>query len=115
MPFEWRLAPDSLLDAPEVHDLLWRGTRRPRAALILTREPLPAGELARAIRAFVPHAGAAAGVLGRAHIADGAVVLGAGSHGEHLTRNEFEFHASFRPARPAGDMRHYGYSVPLGC
>jgi hypothetical protein len=37
------------------------------------REPLPAGELARAIRAFVPHAGAPARVLARAHIADGAV------------------------------------------
>ena len=91
MPFAWRLVPDSLLDAPEVRDLLRRGTRRPRAALILMREPLPAGELARAIRAFVPHAGAPARVLARAHIADGAVVLGAGSHGEDRTHTNLTF------------------------
>jgi hypothetical protein len=37
------------------------------------------------------HAGAPAWVLATAHIADGAVVSGAGSQGEHLTRTSLNF------------------------
>ena len=39
----------------------------------------------------MPHAGAPARVLARAHIADGAVVLGAGSQNEDLTRTNLTF------------------------
>jgi hypothetical protein len=43
------------------------------------REPLPAGERARA--AFVPHAATAAGAFTPPHIADTAVLYGARPHG----------------------------------
>jgi hypothetical protein len=39
----------------------------------------------------MPHAGAPARVVARAHIADGAVVLGAGSHGEDRTHTNLTF------------------------
>jgi hypothetical protein len=89
VPFVWRLSPYSLLHAPEILDLLRRWTQRPERALILVREPLPAGERAGAERAFMPHAATAAGAFAPPQIADTAVLYGARPHNSskfHCTR-----------------------------